>query len=43
MNYTGDIVKQPLKWKYELYRRHCETTHEEEVWRTILGTLCNNP
>ena len=43
-NYTGDIVKQTVKWKYrELYRIHCETTPEEEVWRTIQGTLCNNP
>ena len=30
-NYTGDIVKQPLKWKYGLYRGHCETTPEVEV------------
>ena len=39
-NYTGDIVKQPLKWKYgELYRGHCVTTPEVEVWRTIQETL----
>ena len=39
MNYTGDIVKQPMKRKYgELYRGHCETTPEVEVW-TIQGTL----